>query len=172
LGFEHVEGAASPQIERVFWLSDSSDVRECDATTRLRAGKLARFDIGFIGIGNPEIMKDKLTRYANEVKLYGRKNVSQTFIVVDRMPETKKTADAAKKAGSEIVQMSMQFWPQELARRMKTRLGHEAEILDIPEDELSDYLSEKIAPIPILDFLNMGDDDEDTDESVELPDDE
>jgi hypothetical protein len=172
LGFEHVEDATSPQLERAFWLSDNSDVRECDATIRLRAGKLARFDIGFIGKGNPEIMKDKLTRYANEVKLYGRKNVSQTFIVVDRMPETKKTAEAAKKAGSEIVQMSMQFWPQELAQRMKTRLGYEAEILDIPEDELSDYLAERIAPIPILDFLNMGGDDEDTDESVGLPDDE
>ncbi|MEW5985145.1 MAG: CfrBI family restriction endonuclease [Chloroflexota bacterium] len=56
LGFKHVENAASPYLDRVFWLSDSSDVRECDATIRLRAGKLARFDIGFIGKGNPEIM--------------------------------------------------------------------------------------------------------------------
>lgn len=155
LGFEHVENAASPKIERAFWLSDSSDVRECDATIRLRAGKLARFDIGFIGKGNPEIMKDKLTRYASEVRQHGKASTSRTFIIVDRMPDTPKTAEAAKQAGSEIIQMSMQFWPQELARRLQTRLGYEAEILKIAESNLSEYLAERIAPIPILDFLNI-----------------
>lgn len=163
LGFEPIADAADSKIEKVFWLSDSSDVRECDATIRLRAGKLARFDIGFIGRGNPEIMKDKLTRYASEVKQHGKKSASRTFIIVDRMPDTQKTAEAARKAGSEIVQMSMQFWPQELARRLKARLGYEAEILKIPEDELSDYLAEKIARISILDFLNM------TNETQETP---
>ena len=83
LGFEHVDNAQSQKLEKVFWLSDSSDVRECDATIRLRPGKLARFDIGFIGKGNPEIMKDKLTRYANEIQQNGIANFSQTFIVVD-----------------------------------------------------------------------------------------
>lgn len=154
LGFEHVTTASSPKVERVFWLSDRADVRECDATIRLRAGKLARFDIGFIGKGNPEIMKDKLTRYASEVELYGLRNTSQTFIIVDRMPETGKTVESAEKARSEIVQMSMQFWPQDLARQIKSRLGYEAEILNIPEANLTDYLAEKIAPIPILNFLN------------------
>jgi hypothetical protein len=90
LGFEHVENSQSPKIERVFWLSDSSDVRECDATIRLRPGKLARFDIGFIGKGNPEIMKDKLTRYANEVEQNGTANFSQTFIIVDKMPDIQR----------------------------------------------------------------------------------
>jgi hypothetical protein len=163
LGFEHVENAANPKLEKAFWLSDSSDVRECDATVRLRAGKLARFDIGFIGKGNPEIMKDKLTRYASEVKQHGKKSASQTFIIVDRMPDTKKTADAAKKAGSEIVQMSMQFWPQELAMRIKSRLGYEAEILKISEAELSDYLKDKVTPIPLLNFLGVAAHDHDTD---------
>lgn len=154
LGFEHVENSQSPKIERVFWLSDSSDVRECDATIRLRPGKLARFDIGFIGKGNPEIMKDKLTRYANEVEQNGTANFSQTFIIVDKMPDTTKTIEAAKKSGSEIIQMSMQFWALELAKRLKTRLGYSAEILSVPEDELSDYIEQKLQPVPILNFLN------------------
>ncbi|NUM48928.1 MAG: CfrBI family restriction endonuclease, partial [Anaerolineales bacterium] len=153
LGFEHVENAQSNKLEKVFWLSDSSDVRECDATIRLRPGKLARFDIGFIGKGNPEIMKDKLTRYANEVEREGMLNFSQTFIVVDKMPETTKTADAALKSGSEIIQMSMQFWALDLAKRMKARLGYSAEILSIPEEQLSEYLEQKLQPIPILNFL-------------------
>lgn len=155
LEFEQVEPTSTAKVEKVFWLSDRSDIRECDATVRLKAGKLARFDIGFIGQGNPEIMKDKLTRYASEVRQYGRRNVSQTFIIVDRMPQTTRTVEAARKAGSEIVQMSMQFWPQELARRMKDRLGYEADILSVAQDKLDNYLAARMESIPILDFLNV-----------------
>lgn len=154
LGFQHVESAQSNKLEKVFWLSDSSDVRECDATIRLRPGKLARFDIGFIGKGNPEIMKDKLTRYANEIQQNGIANFSQTFIIVDKMPDTTKTADAALKSGAEIIQMSMQFWALELAKGLKKRLGYKAEILSISEDEMSNYLEQKLKPVPILNFLN------------------
>jgi len=99
-------------------------------------------------------MKDKLTRYANEIQQNGIANFSQTFIVVDKMPDTTKTADAALKSGTEIIQMSMQFWALELAKGLKKRLGYKAEILSIPEDELSDYLERKLKPVPILNFLN------------------
>ena len=154
LGFQHVKNSQSTNLEKVFWLSDSSDVRECDATIRLRPGKLARFDIGFIGRGNPEIMKDKLTRYASEIEQNGIANFSQTFIIVDRMPETTRTENAALRSGTEIIQMSMQFWAIELAKKLKARLGYDSEILSIPEEQLSDYLERKLQPIPILDFLN------------------
>lgn len=153
LGFQHVENAHSRKLEKVFWLSDSSDVRECDATIRLRPGKLARFDIGFIGRGNPEIMKDKLTRFGSEVKQDGRVSFSQTFIIVDKMPKTTKTTEAAEKSGSEIVQMSMQFWALDLAKKLKARLGYSAEILTVPEGKLRDYMEEKLKDVPILDFL-------------------
>jgi hypothetical protein len=53
--------------------------------------------------------------------------------------------EAAKRAGSEIIQMSMQFWPQELARSLESRLDYRAEILDIDEESLYDYLSQKIS---------------------------
>ncbi len=153
LGFDYVESAHNSPIEKVFWLSDSSDLRECDATIRLRAGKLARFDIGFIGRGNPEIMKDKLTRYSSEIERDGHSSFSHTFIIVDKMPSTTRTLDAAARAGSEIIQMSMQYWPLDLARRLQARLGYEAEILHVPQPQLCDYLKEKLASIPILDFL-------------------
>ncbi|GCA72689.1 hypothetical protein MiYa_04242 [Microcystis aeruginosa NIES-2519] len=156
LGFQYIENPSSPIIERVFWLSDNSNLRECDGTLRLRAGKLARFDIGFIGRGNSEITKDKLSRFAN-VELYGE-TTSRTFIIIDRLPaKSKKTVEAAKRAGSEIIQMSMQFWPQELARSLESRLDYRAEILDIDEESLSDYLSQKISSAPLLSFLNFGD---------------
>jgi hypothetical protein len=37
LGFQYIENPSSPIIERVFWLSDNSNLRECDGTLRLRA---------------------------------------------------------------------------------------------------------------------------------------
>ncbi|HPH97874.1 MAG TPA: CfrBI family restriction endonuclease [Anaerolineaceae bacterium] len=154
LGFEHVENGQSCKLEKVFWLSDSSDVRECDATIRLRPGKLVRFDIGFIGRGNPEIMKDKLSRYANEIEQNGSTYFSQTFIIVDKMPGTTKTLDSALKSGTEIVQMSMQYWALDLARKLKHRLNYDAEILSIPEAQINEYIEQKLRAIPILNFLN------------------
>lgn len=155
LGFQYVENARSKEIEKVFWLSDSSDVRECDATIRLRPGKIARFDIGFIGKGNPEIMKDKLTRFSSEIERDGRASFSQTFIIVDKMPNTTKTIEAAKRSGTEIIQMSMQYWPIDLARKLKSRLGYTSEILTIPQDQLCNYINKKLLPIPILNFLGQ-----------------
>lgn len=153
LGFEHVENSSSGKLNNVFWLSDSSDLRECDATIRLSPGRLARFDIGFIGTGNPEIMKDKLSRFAQEIEQNGFSHFSQSFIVVDKMPNTSKTINAALKAGAEIVQMSMQYWAVDLARRIKNRLGFEAEILSVSEDKLGDYIEAKLKLVSILDFV-------------------
>ena len=154
LGFQHVRNAQSTNLEKVFWLSDSSDDRECDATIRMRPGKLARFDIGFIGKGNPEIMKDKLSRYSSEIEQNGIDNISQTFIIVDRMPDTTRTFNSALRSGTEIIQMSMQCWAIELAQKLKMRLGYDSEIRTIPEDEISEYIKRKLQTIPFLDFLN------------------
>lgn len=154
LGFQWLNHPSEEPIEKAFWLSDSSDLRECDATVRLRAGKLVRFDMGFIGKGNPEVMKDKLTRFASEVELQGSRSSSHNIIIVDKMPETTKTLESAQKSGSDIVQMSMQFWPQEVAELLKKRSGYEAEILRVPESQLRDYLAQKMTSMPILDFLS------------------
>lgn len=62
LGFDRVDHATNTRSERVFWLSDSRETRESDATLVVSPGKVARFDIGFIGPGNSEISKDKLSR--------------------------------------------------------------------------------------------------------------
>jgi hypothetical protein len=158
LGFDHVENSKNKKLEKVFWLSDSTDIRECDATIRLRPGKLIRFDIGFIGRGNPEIMKDKLSRYANEVDQNGESNYSQTIIIVDRMPNTSKTIEAALHADTEIVQMSMQVWPLDLAQRLKTRFGYVSDILTVPEEQQCDYLLEKLQTVEFLNFINPEED--------------
>ncbi len=154
LGFEYTKDPTEGKIDKVFWLSDSSDLRECDGTIRIRAGKLARFDIGFIGKGNPEIMKDKLSRYAREVEQNGIQNTSRSFIIVDRMPNTLTTSKSAEISEAEIVQMSMQYWPKELALRLQEKLNYESEILAIPDEDLSQYLNKKMNSIQLEDFIN------------------
>lgn len=153
LGFQRVDQKTNTRTNKVFWLSDSSDVRECDATVLVRPGQMVRFDIGFIGPGNSEISKDKLTRYANEKRLAGKAYASQTFIVVDRLPETSKTKKAAEKIGAEIVQMSMQYWPRDLAQRLSRRIGYNHKLCNMSDDEIESYFRSEIAQIPIKDYL-------------------
>lgn len=153
MGFERVDPATNTKTEKVFWLSDSRDLRESDATLLLSPGKLARFDIGFIGPGNSEISKDKLSRFAREWERADGTYSSVTFIVVDRLPQTGKTMQAAKNIGAEIIQMSMQYWPKLLAQRIGERLGYEHELQTMPDSHVSDYLQTQLAPLPIQDFL-------------------
>jgi hypothetical protein len=154
LGFKRVNKKTNKEMQGVFWLSDSAENRESDATLIIRPGKLVRFDIGFIGPGNPEISKDKLSRFANEVIEEGETRSSVTFIVVDRLPQTSKTIEAAKKIGAEIIQMSMQYWPKELCNRLTERFGFENEIQKIDDKDLKEYLRNKLGEIKIQDFLN------------------
>jgi len=154
LGFTRVNPTTNQKNSGVFWLSDSSDNRESDATLLVKPGKLARFDIGFIGPGNPEISKDKLSRFAREIETSKGTAASTTFIVVDRLPRTGKTLAAAQKVGAEIVQMSMQYWPKELAQLLGKRLGIKHELQIMPENEIKSYLTQKLSTIQIQDFLN------------------
>lgn len=154
LGFERVNpGEGIRSANGVFWLSDTSDNRESDATLVVRPGKLARFDIGFIGPGNSEISKDKLSRYARDMELGGSSHSSVTFIIVDRLPKTGKTEEAAKKIGAEIVQMSMQYWPRELAKRLRARLGTRHALETMSDADVDSYLARELAKVPVSQFV-------------------
>jgi hypothetical protein len=168
LGFERVNPATNTKDAEVFWLSDSSDLRESDATLLVKRGKLARFDIGFIGVGNSEISKDKLSRYAREVEMAGGKSSSVTFIIVDRLPRTGKTQKAAEAIGAEIIQMSMKYWPRELAQRLGARLGIKHEIQKMADSKISDYLERKLDVIPVQEFL-AGVSPADLEQETEMP---
>jgi len=145
LGFKRVNPERNVETDKVFWLSDSRQNRESDATALIRAGKVVKFDIGFIGKGNSEISKDKLSRFDKELEIAGRKSSATTFIVVDRLPQTSKTEEAAKKIEAEIIQMSMQYWPKELCQRLNKRCGFEHEILKVPDEKLQIYIQDKLS---------------------------
>lgn len=154
LGYERVDRKRSTKKSNIFWLPDSSDSRESDATLLVRPGKLARFDIGFIGPGNSEISKDKLSRFARELELSSGKSSSTTFIVVDRLPRTGKTEKAASSIGAEIVQMSMRYWPRDLARRLGDRLGVKHPLQTMAEEDIGGFLSGRLKEIRVQDFLS------------------
>ncbi len=168
LGFQRVDPQTNTKRSKVFWLADSLDERESDATLLLQPGKLARFDIGFIGPGNPEISKDKLSRYARERELAGGTHSSVTFIIVDRLPKTGKTEEAAKRIQAEIIQMSMQYWPRDLAQRLGNRLGFKHKLQTMPDSKIADYLERELASLRIQDFL-VGVLPEDLEVDTELP---
>jgi len=140
----------------VFWLSDGTGNRESDATLLYKPAAQVRFDIGFIGPGNPEISKDKLSRFSAEPSSTDKtkQTYTKTFIVVDRLPETGKTQAAAKHIGAEIIQMSMQFWPRKFAAALSEVTHEKYEVMSISDHKIRNYLESKLAKISLLDFLD------------------
>lgn len=154
LGFERVNPLTNTKTAGVFWLSDSRDLREADATLLVQPGRLARFDIGFIGAGNSEISKDKLSRYAREFELAGGRISSTTFIVVDRLPKSEKTQRAAAQIKAEIVQMSFRYWVRDLTQRLGERMGVRHELQGMRDDDIEGYLRGRLDQIRVQDFLS------------------
>ena len=155
LGFEHVQAEVNQKSDGVFWLSDSRAAREADATLVLKPGKVARFDIGFIGVGNSEISKDKLSRYERELEMSGARHASRTFIIVDRLPDTSRTQRQAQRIGATIIQMSMQYWLRDLAGHLYEKLGYSHPLLDMDDGAAHRFISDRIQDVRIQDFIGI-----------------
>lgn len=140
---------------RVFWLSDATDERKCDATAIIEPGRVARFDIGFIGKGNPEIVRDKLSRFSREVERAGRMISSCAFVVIDRYPTGPhaNTRELAEKSGATIIQMSMSLWPRELARALREKMGFMHPLADYDDAEAEAYITQAIERVDVLKFV-------------------
>jgi hypothetical protein len=152
LGFRRVE---KPAVDRegVFWLSDGSGSREADATLLYKPGHLVRFDIGFIGPGNPEISKDKLSRFSAEHNILGKRTYTKTIIVVDRLPKTAKTELAAAGIGAGIVQMGMAYWPRNLAVELSKITSVAYSIQRMGDDRIREHLRANLEKIALTEFL-------------------
>jgi len=154
LGFDFVKRDDSESKKMVFWLSDSTADRECDATAIINPGKIVRFDIGFIGKGNPEITKDKISRFSRALEMEGRRTSSKSIIIVDRLPKKGSTEISAAGIGTEIVQMSYKYWPRELAAKLwKWDSKYSHPLLTMKESEMGGYLTHSIESVNIEDFV-------------------
>lgn len=168
LGFRLGKRVGSTGTVLEFWLSDSSDDRECDATAIIRPGSIARFDIGFIGKGNPEIVRDKLSRFARDVEKQGRSTTSTTFVVIDRYPTGPKANSLriAAQSGTPIIQMSMSLWPRELAREMREAVGYKHPLAEYNDTRARDYITKSMSKVDVMAFLQGADDSEEADSDV------
>ncbi len=153
LGFKYTSQTGPTEFRREFWLSSQGAKRESDATALWQAGQGVRFDIGFIGRGNPEISLDKVTRFEREIQLGRSKWYMATIIIVDRVGENSKIRDLAHQVGGDIVQMSMAYWPQEVAQILNQRMGFEHPLLNLGQSEIRDYLRSAIQTVPLENFL-------------------
>ena len=147
LGFKLVDRANIKNPKKVFWLSSRDEKRESDATLLFEAGKGVRFDIGFIGRGNPEISLDKVSRFEREITLGKTKWFMATIIVVDRIGPNSRIEALAKQIGGDIVQMSGAYWPVRVAEVLKERTGYKSELFGMKDKEILQYLKKKIAKI-------------------------
>lgn len=154
LGFKYVPSESSEDIdERVFWLSDRSETRESDATLLFELGKGVRFDIGFIGRGNPEITLDKVSRFQRRIELGNAHWYMSTIILVDRIGRGSRLRERAVELGGVVVQMSGSFWPKDVARELHNVLGLEHPLVDMPDGEISDYLRSELDNVAIEGFV-------------------
>ena len=112
-----------------------------------------RFDIGFIGRGNPEISLDKVTRFERETLIHGKPFYMATIILVDRIGRNSRIERMAEAVNGSIVQMSATYWPQRVVEILKDTLGFAHELMSISQNDIEDYLRDKLKTVPIENFL-------------------
>jgi hypothetical protein len=154
LGFKHI--APPPEeFEKVFWLSSQGEKRESDATLLYQPGKGVRFDIGFIGRGNPEISLDKVTRFEREISLGRSKYYMATVILVDRIGANSRIEQMAQEVQGTIIQMSAGYWPQRVATVLHESLGFKHKLVNMEYSKIEAYLADKIQTVSLEDFIGL-----------------
>lgn len=155
LGFKMVSPYDIKKPRKVFWLSSRKEKRESDATLLYEAGKGVRFDIGFIGRGNPEISLDKISRFEREIELGNKKWYMATIIIVDRIGKNSGIETLARSIKGNIVQMSGSYWPIKVAKILNETFGYRDSILRIPQSRLNSYIKRKVNRVPFQEILKM-----------------
>lgn len=154
LGFTLTDRNEIPEKTRkVFWLSSQFGAREADATLILKPGVAIRFDLGFIGRGNPEISKDKVSRFERQLEVNEKQYYSTTFVIVDRVGDRSKIIEQAEKIGGVIIQMSLTQWPQRLAQELNRKFGFSHELLKMRPPDVERYIRARVQGIDMAQFL-------------------
>lgn len=157
LGFKHI--SPPPQeYNKVFWLSSRNEKRESDATLLYELGQGVRFDIGFIGRGNPEISLDKVTRFEREISMGRSKFFMATIILVDRIGANSRIERMAEDVQGTIIQMSAGYWIKQVAQVLNDTLGFKHDLLHMKDNEIEKYLRKAIRKVPLEQFIGLSDD--------------
>ncbi|HNR65438.1 MAG TPA: CfrBI family restriction endonuclease [Atribacterota bacterium] len=154
LGFKMIDKQDISKSEKVFWLSSKdNDKRESDATLLYKPGVGVRFDIGFIGRGNPEISLDKVSRFEREMEHGRQKYYMSTIIIVDKIGEGSRIVNLAKNIKGNIVQMSMAYWVKEICKILEEKINFKHKLLTLSNEQTLDYIKEEIQNINLNNFV-------------------
>jgi len=154
LGFELADPDEMPKRPKdLFWLSSQFGTREADATVILKPGVAIRFDLGFIGRGNPEISKDKVSRFERQLEINEKQYYSTTFVIVDRIGDRSKIVEQARKIDGVVIQMSLTQWPQQLAEELKRRFRHDHPLLKMRPPDVERYIRMRVRQVDVAQFV-------------------
>lgn len=118
-------------------------------------GQGVRFDIGFIGRGNPEISLDKVTRFEREISLGRSKFFMATIILVDRIGANSRIERMAEEVQGTIIQMSAGYWPRQVAQVLNKTFGFKHELNRMSDSETEKYLRKAMRKVPLEDFIGL-----------------
>ena len=152
LGFKHTSYPPK-KTSKVFWLSSKLGEREADATLLVAPGQAIRFDLGFIGRGNPEITKDKVSRFERNLEVDKQQYHSATCIIIDSVGTTSGLEEQARRSGAKIIQMSMSCWPIDLAQWLMNQFQYSSDISMCKPDNLKILLSHKLMEVSFDSFV-------------------
>jgi len=152
-GFKLVSKNNVTTPSRVFWLSSIGEKRESDATLLYQAGQGIRFDIGFIGRGNPEISLDKVSRFEREIELGSTKWFMGTIILVDTIGKRSRIETLAEAINGTIIQMSMAYWPKQVAIELNKKIGFTHDLIHLPDNQIQQFLKDKMVDVPLESFI-------------------
>ena len=144
------EGGLSPGH---FTLSSRGARRESDAMLLLGLGDAIRFDIGFIGRGNPEISLDKVTRFESEADISGQSRYVTTIIIVDRIGDGSRLPELARNMGGYIVQMSGSYWPRTVAQLIGELTDDHDDLSTCSPAEVPDLLRQRFDLVDLSQFV-------------------
>lgn len=156
LGFRQVSSDDIGDGKKVFWLSEREDKRESDGTILLEKGKGVRFDIGFIGRGNPEISLDKVSRFERELELNSTKYYMATIIIVDSIGAHSRIETLAERIDGHIVQMSGAYWPKKVAQLLHDSTGYNDELLKATGKRIPQILNKRLENVNFRDLVKQG----------------
>lgn len=119
MDIQYIENEQVPQDPNniYFWLSsvEKNSGREKDATISY-GDKIIDIDIGLIGLGNPEIISDKLTRFRSKIS-GGTKNIAleHTIVLAGELNNGNAILQAAKESNTDVIQIiNNRYWLREL----------------------------------------------------------
>jgi hypothetical protein len=141
--------------EKSFSLSSTSK-RESDATAIWKPGQGVRFDIGFIGRGNPEITLDKVTRFEREYEINGNKTYLKTIIIVDVVGVNSSIVELAEQVDGVIIQMSASDWVKTLGQELENALdGYKSPIREGSHSKYVELIQAGVERTPIEKIFSL-----------------